>query len=139
MKYIPSFFAFLFLINLNLFSQKIVIKFKENLKDTPSVSKAILRFNKDFAYSFTLDDATDDAFTTVFPLFKGGIIKPINLKTTGLFFTDGCGNDVPFRAGVAWNTAGQAGDIHGGDVAGFLTWRQLDSLWGHGGSHGEVA
>ena len=128
MKYIPSFFAFLFLINFNLFSQKIVVKFKENLKDTPSVSKAILRFNKDFAYSFTLDDATDDAFTTVFPLFKGGIIKPINLKTTGLFFTDGCGNDVPFRAGVAWNTAGQAGDIHGGDVAGFLTWRQLDTL-----------
>ena len=87
------------------------------MRDTPSVSKAILRFNKDFAYSFTLDDATDDAFTTVFPLFKGGIIKPINLKTAGLFFTDGCGNDVPFRAGVAWNTAGQAGDIHGGDVA----------------------
>ncbi len=114
-------------------AQKITLQFTSSPTSTPSVSAAKLRFDKAFAYSFTLDDAAEDAYTVALPLFKGGRVNIINEQTSGLFFTDGCGNDVPFRAGIAWNSANQYGqDVHTGTVGGMLTWTQLDSLYNAG-------
>ena len=128
MRILNIIFIFLSVITVSS-AQKIVIHFDSTPSPTPSVSKAIFKFNKDFAYSFTLDDATEDAFTCALPVFSGGEIAAINTNFTGLFQTDGCGNDVPFRAGVAWNTANIYGEnIHNGDVQGQLTWTQLDVL-----------
>lgn len=110
--------------------QKITIQFDAVPSPTPSVSKAILKYNKDFAYSFTLDDATVDAHTCALPVFKGGFVSGNGQTYSGLFYTDGCGNDIPFRGGTAWNTANLAGiDVHTGNVVGQLTWKQLDSLY----------
>ena len=116
-----------------LSAQKITIFFDNALAATPSVSKAPLKYNKDFAYSLTLDDATSDAFTHALPLLRGGSLKELDTPFPGLFFTDGCGNDVPFRAGIAWNSVTFNGsDSHNGDVQGMMTWRQLDSLYDYG-------
>ncbi len=116
-----------------VYAQKITIQFDAIPSPTPSVSKAILKYNKDFAYSFTLDDATVDAFTCALPVFKGGLVSGNGQTYSGLFYTDGCGNDLPFRGGIAWNTANLAGiDVHTGNVQGQLTWKQLDTLYNFG-------
>jgi Secretion system C-terminal sorting domain/Polysaccharide deacetylase len=114
------------------YSQKVVIHF-DNISTTPSVSKAAFKYNKDLAYSFTFDDATVDAFTSAFPMLNGGKVAAINTNFTGLFQTDGCGNSIPFRAGIAWNTGSVIGDdVHDGTIKNVLTWGQLDTLYDNG-------
>lgn len=92
-----------------------LMKIKITFAGTPSsvsVSKAALRYNKDFAYSFTMDDGYLSHYRVALPLFKGGTLPgalstPIGDQgadgtvSPGLFYTDGCGNDIPFRAGLA--------------------------------------
>ena len=115
------------------FAQKITIQFDAVPSTTPSVSKAGLKYNKDIAYSFTFDDATVDAFTCGFPVFKGGLVSGNGQTYSRLFYTDGCGNDIPFRGGIAWNTVNVINvDVHTGNVAGQLTWKQLDTLYDAG-------
>lgn len=124
---------FLLLITSFLSAQTITIHFDNALGSTPSVFKAPLKYNKDFAYSLTLDDATSDAFTHVFPLLQGGTLSEFESPFPGLYYTDGCGNDIAFKAGIAWNTANAFNmDIHNGDIPGILTWQQLDTLYKYG-------
>jgi hypothetical protein len=112
-----------------LVAQRVTIQF-DAPPTNPSVSKAVLKYNKDFAYSFTFDDGTDDAYTAALPALRGGLVRGNNTVYPALNYTDGCGNDIPFRAGVAWNTANPSGiDLHNGDVPGYLTWKQLDTLY----------
>jgi hypothetical protein len=125
--------AFGLILTTQLHAQTIAIQFAATPSPTPSVSKAVLRYDKDFAYSFTLDDATNDAWTTALPVLKGGVVRANGASFSGLFCTDGCGNNVPFRAGIAWNTANQLGvDVHTGNVSDQLTWGQLDTLYDEG-------
>jgi hypothetical protein len=111
-------------------AQKITLQLTAAPTSTPSVSSAKLRYDKAFAYSYTFDDSYDDVYKVALPFFKGGRIAAVNEQSSGLFFTDGCGNDVPFRAGIAWVSANSFGqDVHV-DGAGYqLTWTQLDSLY----------
>ena len=114
-------------------AQKVTIFFDSASSTTPSVSKAALRYDKDFAYSFTLDDGTADAFTHALPLLQGGVIKDFESTFSPLYYTDGCGNDIVFKAGIAWNSANSQGvDTHTGDVKGYLSWGQLDTLYNAG-------
>jgi hypothetical protein len=112
-------------------AQKITIQFSTNPTVPPSVSAAKLRYDKLFAYSFTFDDATDDAYKLALPLFKSGWLNALNEYAYGYFYTDGCGNDIPFRAGIAWNSASSTGeDLHiNENNARYLTWAHLDSLY----------
>ena len=123
--------SLVFLSSINIvFAQKITIQFDAVPSTPPSVSKAVFKYNKDFAYSFTLDDASVDAYTCALPVFKGGLVKGNGQTYAGLFFTDGCGNDLPFRGGIAWNTVNLSGvDVHTGNVPGQLSWKQLDTLY----------
>ncbi len=99
-----------------------------------SVRTAPLKYNKDFAWSFALDDGLASGWLVAFPYFNGGRVAP-SFKGAwgadqggdgevypGLFFTDGCGNKVPFRAAVAINarSIGRPGS---------LDWEQVDSLY----------
>jgi peptidoglycan/xylan/chitin deacetylase (PgdA/CDA1 family) len=112
-------------------AQKVIVYFDDNLGTPPSVSKAILKYNKDFAYSFTFDDGTSDAFSHALPLFQGGKVLATTLSP--LYYTDGCGNDIPFRGGIAWNSVNSTGvDVHTGEVKEQLTWKQLDTLYDKG-------
>jgi hypothetical protein len=118
------------ILTTQLSAQKISIQFTTTPTSTPVLSKAALRFDKDFAYSYTIDDATIDAVTTEYPVLRGGTVRAIGASYSGLFYTDGCGNNQPFNAGIAWNTANQFGiDVHVGNVADQLTWGQLDTLY----------
>ncbi len=110
-------------------AQSVVIQFNTPLTTTPTVAKAALRYDKDFAYSFTLDDGNLDVFTCGFPALMGGTVQ--GQTYAGLYFTDGCGNNIPFRGGVALNAANFYGqDSHDGGTPNKITWTQLDSLYG---------
>ena len=123
-------FALCTILTIQLNAQKISVFFTMTPASTPSVSKAALRYDKDFAYSYTFDDATIDAFTAALPVMRGGLVSGNGATFPGLFYTDGCGNALPFCGGIAWNTANQYGiDVHTGNVAGQLRWGQLDTLY----------
>jgi hypothetical protein len=105
---------------------------------TLDVDIAELKYDKAFAYTFTIDDAHRSALTTVFPYLNGSGTNP------GKYFTDGCGNDIPFRCDLAWNTANSYyQDIHLNSNQ--VSWPELVSLyqagWGvmnHAFAHGAL-
>jgi len=69
------------------------------------------------ALSFALDDALDDAYSEAFPVLNGK------------YFTDGCGNNIPFKAAIAWYTANASGqDLHF-NSPGYLTYNQAIELY----------
>ncbi len=91
---------------------------------------SVLKYNKQFAYSLTLDDTWKDAYTVALPYFKGGYVAGNNTTYDGLFYTDGCGNKIPFKAGIGWNSVNKNYlDIHNGNVQEFMTWAQADELY----------
>jgi hypothetical protein len=120
--------SFCALISLSLSAQSITIRFDWQTATAPTISKAKLKYNKDFAYSFTFDDATADGFTTALPLLQGGTVNGVYYPP--LQYTDGCGNALNFKAGIAWNSSNNYGtDCHTGDVPSLMSWRQLDELY----------
>ena len=120
-------------LKFHAFTQRIVIYFNGTPSTTPSVSKAKMRYNKDFAYSLTFDDGNIDAYNCALPIFEGGNALCGFTSGKGLFFTDGCGNFIPFKAGLALNSASAFGlDTHDGSVKSQLTWTQIDALYEKG-------
>ncbi len=112
-------------------AQKIVLHF-----DAPpgavAIRKAAFKYDKDFAYSLTLDDCTLDHYSVVFPLFKGGKMDD-GLTYPGMFQTDGCGGKLPFKGGLAWNSVNPILiDVHVGNVAWYMLWSQLDEMYAAG-------
>ena len=93
-----------------------------------SVQKAPLRYDKDFAYSLSFDDGLVDANTCAFKLLGGGY-SPLTFGTyPGLFYTDGCGNPVPFKAGLMWNSVNSSYlDIHI-NTPSYINWTQLNEM-----------
>jgi peptidoglycan/xylan/chitin deacetylase (PgdA/CDA1 family) len=115
-------------LSLSLSAQTINIRFDWQTAVPPTISNAKLKYNKDFAYSFTFDDATADGFTTALPLLQGGTVNGTSYPP--LQYTDGCGNALNFKAGIAWNTANKYGmDAHTGNVPSLMSWNQLDDLY----------
>lgn len=117
------------------------LTFDQNPEEV-QVSFAPLKYNKDFAFSFTIDDGKYDAYAYAFKLLNGGQVEETNETFDGLFFTDGKGNQIPFRASTAWNSVSSSFiDIHY-DTPAYMTWDQLQELidggWGvmnHSYSH----
>jgi hypothetical protein len=65
-----------------------------------NVTKSIVRFDKDFAFSYSMDDGLGDSVLTALPAFKGGNVVEkdgLHLNYPGLFYSDGCGNEHPFN------------------------------------------
>jgi hypothetical protein len=117
--------------------------------DSLNVRVAPLMYDKDFAFSFTLDDGLVSAYRVALPFFRGGrILGPYTDQWgsdqgaeaghyPGLYYSDGCGHLKPFRASVALNAQNQVHDT--ASRPGFLSWAMADSLY-HAGwdilSHG---
>jgi hypothetical protein len=110
---------------------KIIITFN-GVPSKTSVQKAPLKYNKDFAYSLTLDDGLVSAYTSAFKLLNGGYLEENNTTYPGLFYTDGCGNNVPFRGGLAWYSLNSERiDLHVSTPK-YMTWDQLKEMHGAG-------
>lgn len=119
------------------------ISFKIKLKSAVKVviEPASLKFNKHLAYSFTVDDGYRSAYLTAFPLFNGGKISPSMINewkndqggdgttSKGLFYSDGFGNKIPFKLGLAIN-GGAIGDLPAN--RGHLSWSEVKELYNAG-------
>lgn len=102
----------------------------DSIPSSVSVEKAPLKYNKDFAYSFTLDDGLLDAYTVAYPFLNGGLVAGNGINYAGLYYTDGCGNDLPFKAGLAISSVNSFDiDLHYPPNGSYLTWEQLDELY----------
>ena len=124
-------FTLIFLCFFNsLEAQRIVITFGNTPTIAPSLAFAPIKFDKDLAYSLTFDDSQADAYNVGLPFLGGGYVALNKTNYPGFFFSDGCGNSIPFRGGIAWNTANVLGtDVHVGNAPSNLSWQQLDTLY----------
>lgn len=106
---------------------KIKVHFDRSLRNV-KVEKAALKYDKHFAYSFTLDDTFKDAYTYAFPLFKGGLAGD-GVVYPGLKYTDGCGNDHNFKCGISWvaRMGNPIGDPHVNSSS-LINWNELIEL-----------
>ncbi|WP_172426727.1 polysaccharide deacetylase family protein [Flavobacterium sp. ACN6] len=119
------------------------ISFRIKLKSDSKVKikPAPLKFNKHFAYSFTLDDGYRSAYLTAFPLLNGGKISSPNQSewkidqggdgtiSKGLFYSDGFGNKIPFKLALAVN-GGSIGDLP--TNRGHLSWPEITEMYNAG-------
>ncbi|MCK9448877.1 MAG: T9SS type A sorting domain-containing protein [Bacteroidales bacterium] len=109
--------------------QFIMISFDQPLT-TVQVEKTALRYGKSFALSFHTDDGIEDVFTVGFPFFTG--INTQGTQHPGLFYTDGCGNDISFKLSNAlFSYSGYNNeDMHQPDNNyGAVTWPQLAMMY----------
>lgn len=108
----------------NINDIKVTVTF-DSPPTTHTVAKAPLKYNKTFAFSFQVDDGVVDLYDKVYPTFST------------LFYTDGCGNDIPFTASSSlyvFQTPGENGpDMHDPLDPSFdnsyLTWDFISQLY----------
>ena len=103
----------------------ITVTFDTPVSNTPNIEPTKLRFNKDFAYSLTLDDGSAWEHNVTFPLLNGGI-TPNGVNNDGFYYTDGCGNEEAFRAGIAINGFWILEEPYGNT---FMTWDEVQTLY----------
>gem|GEM_PF-1854959 len=87
-----------------------------------------LKYDKDFALSWTFDDGYGTIYRNMYPLLNGGYSDIDRTVHPGLFFTDGAGSDVPFTAAEAWFTrqSPALNQMHASDQADF--WMANDEM-----------
>ncbi|WP_426486166.1 polysaccharide deacetylase family protein [Flavobacterium sp. 2] len=124
-------------------SKSKTISFKIKLKSTENVQVKVapLKYNKHFAYSFTLDDGYRSAYLTAFPLLNGGKISNSDKNewkidqggdgttSKGLFYSDGFGNKIPFKLALAVN-GGSIRDLPAN--RGHLSWPEIKEMYNAG-------
>ena len=115
------------------------LRLKDNIPF--SVYLAPLKYNKQKAYSFTLDDGYRSAYLTAFSLLHGGTVSPAfpdewkndqggdGTYSPGLFYSNGCGQNIPFRLGLAIN-AGSIGDKP--ENRGHVSWPEIQQMYDAG-------
>jgi hypothetical protein len=120
-------------------SLTIVIKLSQP-PDSVSIKAAPLKYNKDFAFSFTLDDGLISDYLVAFPFFSGGSVSgkykdqwgydqgADGKQYPGLFYTDGCGHPLSFKAGIAINAKNVVQQNTIADP-GYLSWTQINRLY----------
>ncbi len=94
-----------------------------------SVTKATLKYDKDFAFSLSLDDGLADAYSNAFRFMNGGVVEGNGQSYPGLFYSDGCGNPVPFTGALGWYSVNSSyQDIHI-NTPGYVTWTRLSEMY----------
>lgn len=101
--------------------------FFETAPSTFEATVAPLKYNKKWAFSFSLDDGYVDAYSNVFAIFYGGIPDLNNVTHPGRFFTDGCGNDIMYKSGFAGPLVDENGvDFHHENQTAYVKWSQYE-------------
>lgn len=107
-------------------------------KSSFSVSIAELKYDKNLAYSLTMDDGKESQFLNAYRYFSGSAAPADPYGgTIGKVFTDGCGNDVNFRAGIAIYTYStddlfNTTDLHEAPFDDFLSWQEIIEMYNGG-------
>ncbi|MCD6346520.1 MAG: T9SS type A sorting domain-containing protein [Bacteroidales bacterium] len=94
--------------------------------------KTALKYNKDFAYSFTFDDGLITGYSNGYMFINGGVADANGVDYPGISFTNGNGEQIKASAGLAWYSANSSGsDIHI-NTPSYITWTQLIEVLGAG-------
>ncbi len=133
------FLKIFFLLSFGIFSTNIYTQNLEEIvititfdtePDTLLIQKAPLKYNKDFALSMQMDDASLSLFTHGFPVFEGGEVNGITYP--GLSYSDGCGNSHNFKMSASIFVFSITNiDIHVDNSYGQLSWEQMETLYHH--------
>lgn len=130
-----------FALGLNPKPRTFYITLKLNSEKKAKVAVAPLKYNKHLAYSFVLDDGYRSAYLTAFPLLNGGKISPPfpdewkndqggdGTYSDGLYFSDGCSQNIPFKLSLAIN-AGSISDSP--ENRGHLSWKEVREMYNAG-------
>lgn len=81
-------------------AKKVIITF-DAPPNTVNIKTAYYKYDKEFAFSFGMDDGLIGAYNTAVPLFTGGTVIHQDGLTEGypgLFYSDGAGTTIPFAA-----------------------------------------
>ena len=118
-----------------------------------NISKSTLKYNKDFAYSFTVDDGSIWDYYMTYQIINGGesgfppndpeqpwfdFPDDPHIQEDGFSYDDGCGNDVKFKGGLALNTKNATNNV----TDYHITWDNIIEvfnndwdIFGHGHTH----
>lgn len=118
--------------NINKTTERNIIVTLDGTPTTFDITKSIVRFDKDFAFSWSLDDSLGDAALIANPAFNGGNViekDGTHLNYPGLAYTDGCGNDENFNFEMkiigSWITNDEYSDH-------FINYRDLRKIYVEG-------
>jgi len=67
-------------------------------QNMPNLEIAKLLYNKTNVLTIEIDDALNDIYKSLYPLFVGGMPIHDTTESLGLFITDSCNNDVSYKA-----------------------------------------
>ena len=97
------------------------------------VTKAPLKFNKNFAFSYTFDDGYIEGYNPAFRYMHGGRVDELGKIVGGLYFTDGAGSRIPFKGALNWfsNSSSTFGDLHVNTPSN-MTWHNLREVYSLG-------
>jgi hypothetical protein len=99
-----------------------------------TVTKAPLKYNKDFALTMQIDDGGLSIWEQGFPVFEGGTVN--GTPYPGYTYSDGCGNLHHFKmSSVLYSFNGENGpDVHINNAYDQVSWDQLNTMvqsgWG---------
>jgi len=100
-----------------------------------TLTKAPLLYNKQHVLTMENDDSLNEPYTTFLPLFNGGTPILDTVPSAGMFMTDGCTNDIPYKSNVTgWVIdPSQMLDWYAwSDGSHWLDYAQLDTLMANG-------
>ncbi|MDD3285183.1 MAG: putative Ig domain-containing protein [Patescibacteria group bacterium] len=107
-----------------------------------NVAAADLKYNKKFAFSYSFDDGLINGYDPAFKYMTGGYSDYLGQYFGGLYFTDGAGNNIPFRGGYAfYSRNAEYVDIHI-NTPSYINWNQLQEAVDYGWdvfNHGYVS
>lgn len=78
--------------------KKVILTF-DSPPTSLTVEKAFYKYDKEFAFSLDMDDGLVGQYRVAVPIFNGGNVihqDGVESNYPGLYYTDGCGNNIPF-------------------------------------------
>ena len=109
----------------------VVIEFK-SAPVSVNISHAPLKYNKNFALSYTLDDGAKETYTHAYKFLTGDVVDGTDYDP--LYYTDGCGNNINFTMSSAIFSLSndQTVDVHDPDN-GYaelnITWPEIVEMY----------
>ncbi len=112
----------------------LTVNYNGSPSGSPSANKTALRFDKDFAYSLTIDDGGPWEYYNVLPILKGGSNShfynggtswTVDQYESGFTYPDGFGGNRAYKAGLSIN----AWHILSSESGSYMSWAQIQALY----------
>lgn len=115
--------------------QKVLLTFN-TIPSSTGITKAALKYDKRFAFSYVWDDNMIEQYTYGFKYMNGGVAGD-SAYYSGKTYTDGCGNKIKFNAGLSIFSFNGGSPYPGADVHtpvfnGSIQWSQYPEMYNAG-------